>query len=372
MKFSIITILLISTFPVLHLSCQKADIPVKTIAPEVNKPPLTVNYSSIIDNESNFILSHQLSDGALLMSADKGTQGYKLVPYFSNIAARALLENSSTVAISAVKMWMVWYLTHLNTDGSVYDYYATNFTGAAALTSTGDFDSVDSYAATFFTLVRKFCETSPADKDWVANNYSTQLKKIGEALISVVKTDGLTIAKPSYAIKYTMDNAEVNKGIADMIWLSQNIIIGGETEKWKSLLAKNTTGIETGLWNSENSRYFMYRGGPVANWNVFYADATCQLYPIWCDVISPDSPRARSLWITFNTNYPDWSTGKIYDAGGFPWTVLSYTSAIMKDKIKTNNYLSYVQSFTDRGSQPTYNWYNLEAAFVILAAKKMM
>ena len=134
----------------------------------------------------------------------------------------------------------------------------------------------------------------------------------------MIESDGLTIAKPSYAVKYTMDNAEVNEGMADMVWLSQNVITGGDSGYWQTLLPNNTHGDGSDLWDISDERYFMYQGGPVASWDVFYADATCQLYPIWCGMILPNSPRAQSLWNTFNANYPDWSTGKIYDAGGSP------------------------------------------------------
>ena len=361
-------VIMLGLLPMMFLAC-KPDIPKPPVDPI--KPPTVGIYDKLINSESDFIMAHQLNDGALTMSSNKGVPGYKIVPYFSNIAARALLANPTAARIAAVKKWMVWYMTHLNADGSVYDYYATNFTGDATLTATGDFDSVDSYAATFLTLARLLCEASPADKDWLKTNYSTQLKKIGEALILVVQPDGLAIAKPTYAIKYTMDNSEVNEGMKDMVWLSQNVIAGAETAKWQTLLTNNTNGIEANLWDAANSRYFMYAGGGVANWSLFYADATCQLYPIWCSVISATSPRAISLWNTFNTNYPDWSTGKIYDAGGFPWTVIGYVGAIMNDRVRTERYLKYIQTFTDANKQPTGNWYNLEAAFVILAAKKM-
>lgn len=360
-------VILLGFLPFMLLACQ--PIPPIDIPPV--KPPIIGKYDKLITYESDFIMAHQLDDGALAMSSNKGVPGYKIVPYFANIAARALLANPTAARITAVKNWMVWYMTHLNADGSVYDYYATNYTGAATLTSTGDFDSVDSYAATFFTLAKLLCDASPADKDWLKTNYSEQLKKIGEALIMVVQGDGLAIAKPTYAIKYTMDNAEVNEGMKDMVWLSQNIITGGETAKWQTLLTNNTNGIETGLWNVANNNYFMYAGGAAINWSIFYADATCQLYPIWCGVIDPNSARAISLWNTFNTNYPDWSTGKIYDAGGFPWAVISYAAAVINDKGRTETYLNYVQTFTNAGNQPTANWYNLEAAFVVLAAKKM-
>ncbi len=356
MKFSFKKIFLLSLVPLIHLSCKTQMANSKS--------------EDIINSECNFILAHQLSDGAFTMSANRETMGYKIMPYFNNIAARALLENPTTANITAVKNWMIWYMTHLNADGSVYDYYASNYTGPATLTSTNDFDSIDSYGATFFTLAKRLCEVSPADKIWLINNYSAQLILIGKALSLVSASDGLTIAKPTYRVKYTMDNAEVNEGLSDMVWLSRNVITGGDPGYWQTLLANNTRSIETDLWNIPSGRYFMYKGGPVANWSTFYADATCQLYPIWCRVILPNSPRAQSLWNTFNANYPDWPSGKIYDAGGFPWTLVSYVAAVMNDKTRTDNYLRYVASYTDRGDQPTKNWYNLEAAFVILAAKK--
>jgi hypothetical protein len=350
-----------------QLSCSKSGAQVQ---PVVIKTPAAVNYNNIINSESAFILAHQTSEGAFTMSANMDVQGYKIVPYFSNIAARALLESPTPAVITAVKNWMVWYMSHLNADGSVYDYYASNYTGTATYTSTGDFDSVDSYAATFMTLATRLCEVSPSDKAWLTNNYSAELKLIGNALSLVMESNGLTVAKPSYQIEYTMDNAEVNEGLADMVWLSQNVISGGDAAYWQTLLANNSNAIGANLWNGANNRYFAYNGGPVANWSTFYADATCQLYPIWCGVILPTSPRAKGLWQTFNTNYPNWPAGEIYDAGGFPWTVISYVSAVMGDKTKTDSYLRYVQSYTDKARQPTANWYNLEAAFVILAAKK--
>ena len=361
-------VVLLGFIPLMFLAC-KPEPPIVTPPPV--KPPIIGKYDKLITAESDFIMAHQLDDGAITMSSNKGVPGYKIVPYFSNIAARALLANPTAARIAAVKKWMVWYMTHLNADGSVYDYYATNFTGTATLTSTGDFDSVDSYAATFFTLAKTLCDISPTDVDWLKTNYSAQLKKIGAALIMVVQGDGLAIAKPTYAIKYTMDNSEVNEGMKDMVWLSQNVIAGGETSNWQTLLTNNTNGVETVLWNTANNTYFMYAGGPTINWGIFYADATCQLYPIWCGVIAPESARAISLWNTFNINYPEWSTGRIYDAGGFPWAVISYTAAVMNDKGRAESYLKYVQTFTDAGNQPTANWYNLEAGFVILAAKKM-
>ena len=372
MKFTLKKIFLLSIISILNFYCKRQiNAPNSVNTVDTVNIPIAVRYISIINSECNFILAHQLSDGAFTMSANRETEGYKIVPYFNNIAARALLDNPTALNIAAVRHWMIWYMTHLNADGSIYDYYASSYTGASIITSTNDFDSMDSYAATFLTLAKRLCEVSASDKIWLMKNYSTQISLIGKALSFVTDSDGLTIAKPTYRIKYTMDNAEVNEGLSNMIWLSQNVITDGNPDYWQALLAKNSQSIENDLWNISSGTYFMYKGGPVINWNKFYADATCQLYPIWCGVISSNSSRAQSLWKRFNATYPDWSIGKIYDPGGFPWTVLGYTAAVMNDKRRTDNYLRYIQSYTDKSIQPTTNWYNLEAAFVILAAKKI-
>ena len=359
---------IISLFTVFFKACS-----VKKSSGRIDQIPvipnvIVVDYKSLIKAESSFIISNQI-DSAFIMSSKKETAGYKINPYFNNISARAILENADPSTITAVKEWIAWYLHHINNDGSIYDYYIDSVNGKTILASTGDFDSIDSYAATFFTLLRKLCEVSAEDAKWL-RGYSDSILKISKALENVIDKDGLTIAKPSYAVKYTMDNSEVQEGINDLVWLIQNVLNNGDAAYWQQLQAKNALAIENILWNTNEQNYFSSKDSK-ANWRIFYPDATCQLYPIWCKLIGPESSKAKNLWNTFNDYYPEWSSGKIYDAGGYTWTLISYVSALMNDKSRTDSYLDYVQSFTDKGLQPTENWYNLEAAFVILAAKKI-
>jgi hypothetical protein len=344
-----------------------------------------IHYQNIINSQCDFILDHQLDDGAFTMSGSgsRPDAKFKICPYFSNIAAKALLEVPTKKHIDAVKRWMLWYMKNLNKDGSIDDYYATNFKGKATLTAFGDFDSIDSYSATFITLARKLCEVSPKDSKWL-KKYSSQIVSIGNSLALVIddenhvyngfskdNNNGLTVAKPKYKAKYTMDNAEVNEGMKDMIWLSKHVIKDLDEKFWEVALINHTNAFEKFLWDAPNNRYFMYEGGKPANWDKFYADATCQLYPIWCAVIKPDSERAKNLWSTFNSHYAEWQHGKTYGKSKFPWAVIVYTASVMKDNEKVSAYLTYIQSFTDKGKQAPY-WYNLEAAFVILAAKNQM
>ncbi len=344
---------------------------------------LSARYEALIKSECDFILKHQLGDGAFIMSGGKHNTKFKICPYFNNIAAIALLEVPSQRNISAVKRWMLWYMNHLNKDGSICDYYVNSLDIGAIPISTGDFDSIDSYAATFITLTKKLGEVSPEDRIWI-KQYGRQLESISRGLALVIddkdhlydgfakdNNNGLAVAKPKYKAKYTMDNSEVNQGMKDLIWLSKQVLPVLDSKFWKVTLKNNTNAIEKYLWDAKNERYFMYEGGEMANWEKFYADATCQLYPIWCQVIKSKSDRAKGLWETFNVHYPEWQSGKTYGKGAYPWTVILYTAAVMNDQMKARNYLEYLETYNSRGQKPS-NWYNLEAAFVILAIKKLI
>ncbi|HQT92370.1 MAG TPA: hypothetical protein PL001_10135, partial [Candidatus Kryptobacter bacterium] len=156
------------------------------------------DYDYIISMESQYLDSCVVSSGAIIMSRNmlhtfQGTSHYKICPYFSNFAALALLDNPTPANLRIVKNWMTWVFNHLNSDGSIYDYYVDSLSGGTELPSIDayprenipDYDSKDSYAATFLTLARRYVEVVPADTSWL-RGYSEQLQSIGDALYSVV------------------------------------------------------------------------------------------------------------------------------------------------------------------------------------------
>jgi hypothetical protein len=342
------------------------------------------SYTTFINKQVAYILSCQLPSGAIMNTPAAGS---RICGYFANIACLGLLENPTTANITAVKNWMVWYMNHLNgttnpvtgkpeVGGSIYDYYGS------AETTNGTYDSVDSYAATFLEVAERLGMVSPADKSWMAG-YSYQLTLIGNAIekcidnaSNVIPTgftpddnDGLTIDSYVHGAKYLMDNSEVNRGFKSMIWLESNVITGGSPLYYQSLLTTHTTAMESELW-----RTTMYNwndngstGPTISTWSVWYPDATSQLFPATLDVISPTSARAINLYNTFNSTYPNWSTGTVYDPGGFPWAVVGYAAAKMNDNTRATAYLNYLQSFSGTTNPP--NWYNEEAGFAILTAQ---
>lgn len=360
---------------------------IQVVANNKLKTQAIYNYDALINKEIAYILSCQLSSGAIKMYPANSNVN----AYFANVACLGLLEKPTTANVAAVKSWMAWYMTHLNgttnpvkggseIGGSVYDY---SYDGTT-LTSLGTYDSIDSYAATFLTLAKRLVEISPANNSWLAG-YSYQLTLIGNALTACIDNssntmpvgytpddnDGLTIDSYVHGAKYLMDNVEVNEGFRSMVWLQSNVITGGSPAYYQSVLTAHTSAIESQLWRST-----MYNwndngttGATNSSWSTWYADAIGQLFPVMLGLIDPTSSRAVSLYSTFNTNYPNWSTGTVYDPSGFPTVLVAYAAAKMNDVTGATNYLNYLQTYS--GTTEPSHWYVAESGFSILAASLM-
>lgn len=374
------------------LSCQKVQQQTSLATTPQNAAMAlnAVNYASLIAEQCTYIRSCQRSSGAIMNDSGVGND---ITPYFSNIACLGLLEDPTSTNIASVKSWMTWYMSHLNgttnpsppsgwssteTAGSVYDYTTTSTTETAKY----KYDSIDSYAATFLSLAKKFYEVASAgDKTWLAGK-ATELNLIGSALMSCIDNsantmpaggfddddnDGLSIDSYNHKCKYTMDNTEVNAGLKAMSWLQTNAL-SGSAAAWNTAVTNNTNGIESQLWRS--TMYNPYDNNNTnlfASWGTWYADATCQLFPAMLDVISVTaSTRATDLYNTFNTNYPAWVNNP-YAYTTHPWAVVSFAAAKVGDYPGANTYLSWVDSYAGT-TNPPY-WYTAEAGWAIRTAK---
>ena len=383
MKKRIVALLFLSFLGI--VSCKKVKDP---IVPK--EKPITETktiYETIISYQVPYILATQSVSGAFKDTKDAGS---RIMPYFANIACRALLKMPTAENVAAVKKWMVWYMGKLNGSinpvtgnaeipGSVYDYYGV------AETNKGTYDSADSYAATFLSLAKELGLLSPADLAWLAG-HSSELTLIASALEKCIDNstnnvptgfspddnDGLSVDSYIHGAKYLMDNAEVNEGLKALVWLQNKAVVSGSATHYQELADANTNAIESQLWRG--TMYNWYddgsNGSTNSKWSVFYADATCQLYPCMYGVIDVTSKRANMMYRDFNINYTNWSNGTVYDAGGYPWAVVCYAAAVINDKTRVDAYINHILSFNKLGTQKP-NWYIAEAAFCVLAADKM-
>lgn len=335
-------------------------------------------FDEVSSYQLRYISSLVSGGGAILKDG-----GNSVNPYFSNFAALALLTDPTIGNIDIVKNYIDWYLGHLNGSqkpngqdeipGSIYDYTS------GGTVSTGDYDSVDSYAATFLMLVEQLLEASPQDKSWILER-SSQIALVSSAMVSCIDTesakvagsispendDYLSVAKMEYDAKYLMDNCEVNRGLKSAIAL-QNKGVFSDSVDYESILAKNSSGIES-LWIDDAGTYKWFESPTcISNWQRFYPDAVAQLWPVMFGVIDPASKRAKDIYNSFQTAYPLWAEGHTYIT--HPWTAVFFAAACMGDEVSVKKYIKHLQTFSSQNKQKDY-WYCAEAAWTVLAIDK--
>lgn len=339
-----------------------------------NPPPGTPNYSTIIEAEQNWIISLQIENGAIKMAGgparytDDGKAVYKIHPYFNNLAVLGLLEDPKPAVIDTAKKWIIWYLNHINDpdynglSGTIYDY---EYVEDGTEISKNYYDSVDSYAATFISLLKRYYEVTNDVNLLITNR--EKIEKIINAMIAVQDTDGLTFAKPDYQIKFLMDNVEVYEGLNAAEFIENTVFNDtAKANEYKAHKEALLNAIESKLWNASTNSYYPYLGSPEANWSTFYPDATAQLFPIAFGVIDPKSERAIYLYQKFNEFFPGWPSLKKPDL--FPWAFLAYVAALMGDKSRVDTFLNTVNSQYITVGHP-WPWYVAEAGWTIRAAK---
>ena len=369
----------------------------------------TPDYQEIIETESAWIASLQLSNGALPMTSfkdavtdssdsdnDAASSGQAETyenPYFSEFAILALLENGTRYS-AEVKKYLDWHFAHINAKsedvngeaGTIYDYteYADengNVTAEKVVTKEGRkfYDSTDSYAALFLCDLYKYYRVTN-DREYIEAN-KAQIDLVVSAMFCTMNK-GLPMATPSYHTKYLMDNAEVCRGMRDGAKLYSEVF-PGDSRINKMTKARKTikNRIENKMWNKKAGAYYSAltkKEKPYSfRWNRFYMDATAQVYPITNGVKSPESKRAKAVYSKFNKYWSsgkknhDWEQLQTTDKDGYYWGELVYCAALMNDTARVETYMRTYEAAV-RKTDHAYPLYNADSAKVVLAAGVML
>jgi hypothetical protein len=292
-------------------------------------------------------------------------------PYFGNQAAIGMCLDAAR--LPQVVGWMRWYLAHLNMpdryglDATVYDYYIVNGveTTTTAVITEPDYDSADSYAATFLSLAWTAWQTNDPTTQAYIKTISYQLDLIGGVLIKLQQSDGLTWAKPNYQIKYTMDNCEVYRGFRDLASLFSAV---GDSAKYAYYTAAADSCLKgiMSLWVNEAWSVYKDALGNLRapSMTAWYPDATAQLFPILHGIIAPSSTLAQESYSAFCTAWPGWPTLSFSSQNSFPWCLVGCVAAAMSDTKRLATYIATVQA----KYVPAFpwTWYDAEAGWFML------
>ena len=224
---------------------------------------------------------HHEPTGVLFIDTlDKRAGG--LVPYFAHFQAYGLLRAYEAVGdaryLNVADAWIDWYRAHMRPDGTVTDY---TFNADDTLTPTDDMDSTDSYAAMYLWLVAERFRVTGEPVEWLRERERGCVLALS-AILLTMQPDGLTIAKPTYAIEYTMDNAEVVVGFRSAALLFDALGNPGLASHARSLADATEDELRT-LYSAERGYFAWYRdmngdmGFALEKW---YPDVMAQVLPL--------------------------------------------------------------------------------------------
>lgn len=325
------------------------------------------------DTQSPYVLLLEsvLPSGAIKVKPDDD----RIIPYFANLAAMALLPGHAL----EVREYLQWYLAHLNgpdrfgIDGSIYDFLVDD-DGLEQPTSR--YDSADSYAATFLTLLRSYVDAT-GDLDFARANLA-DIRRVASVIPRLQDSDGLVWALASRREKYLMDNAEDFRGLNDYAAVLDELGLGPEAAEPRAAAGRVRNGVETRLWDAKRGSYdwgiyTLWLGGRriaewdrKSSWRNWYPDTVAQVFPVITGLLAPSDPRAVSLYENLNAWHPGWVNQAKRDPN--PWSVLGYAAATMGDKDRALAF-ARATSIVYLGTKGPYTGLSWELAWHLLTLR---
>ena len=264
-----------------------------------------------VASDATWIRSGQLPDGAIAWYVDR----QRINPYLANYAAIGLAEayrvTRTSADLTSAMAWLSWYASHENGSGFVTDYTVSG----TVETSTGDMDSTDAYAGTFLLAVRA---ASRAGAN--VRSLSGGIHGAVTAIEATQDADGLTWAKPTWQVKYLMDQSEVYAGLRAASDLGSTL--GDRTLRNRATTDANAlaAGV-SGLWDAPTAAYDWARNGGgqnQTNWANIYSDSMSQAWAATFGLAGPGS----NLLTTLDADHPLWDQPTATDTfNGSPGTV---------------------------------------------------
>jgi hypothetical protein len=264
-------------------------------------PASAATVAGTVSANANWIRTAQLPDGAIAQYVD---QQY-ISPYLANLAAMGLARatevtgNSSYLA--AAWRWLLWYQAHQTASGFVTDYQVVS----GQEVSTGDMDSTDAYAGTFLLALRQAWQVSGT------LGHLTQLAPGLSGAVAAIEatqdSDGLTWAKPTWHVKYLMDQAETYAGLraaADMAQALGNTSLAARASDDADQMLSGVGG----LWNPSTASFDWAVDDQgthqVTNWAYLYPDSLEQVWAVAYGLATTD--RGQAIMSHFDSAHPVW------------------------------------------------------------------
>lgn len=280
------------------------------------------------------LLSRRLADGAIVMGAKAGDERH-VIPYFGHLGALGLMASYSLLpserTLEAVSRWLDWYDAHRNPDGTVYDHVGQS----GNWKPTRDYDSTDSYAALYLEILEKLAGVDR--KPETLKKRAAGIDGSVRALELTLRPNGLTLAKPTYPVFYTMDNVEGYLGWRSAVGIAKALGQKTETVRFRMQAEKTRQAIETLLWDESAGRYLVALqpdGGRIAGKGEWYpGQMACLMAISWLPASERHRKLFRILWQA-KEKLPE-AAGSEGDLDTLVWWTMAAQAVRAEDALRT-------------------------------------
>lgn len=340
-------------------------------------------YEMLAKQEAEWLWEQQLSNGAFAFYNEKSGNVH-INPYFSEIVAIALINYDDSLEAGAkIRKYFDWHFAHINTaesdynglEGTIYDYDVVISDGiVVSEKSRGTYDSTDSYSALYIKALADYARVY-GDTGYLLE-HSQEIKSITNVMFATM-SGGYTYARPDYAIRYLMDNAEVYAGLVAAEYIYSNVIEDEMMLEKVSMAVKfYKENFNKDWWkgdhyatvlNPDNSEYTGY----AFSWNMFYPCATAQMFPILYGIIDGESSYAKDVYKGLCAAW-NWQEMDYISKGEsvFCWGNFAYLGALMEDEVRLSSYMNKYGKIVDAGR--LYPLYSAESAMVLMGCEEML
>ncbi len=289
-------------------------------------------------------------------------QYYRVVVYNANLALRGLLRSASPNRLQVVELWLRWYLDHLDTPpappGIVYDHwYLADGTGETTCPDGIDpplcdfTDAADSVAATLLLLAWDYLQYGGDIAFLQESDNKEKLEAVADAILALQQEDGLTWAKDTWRVKYTMDNAEVYAGLRAMVHLERKVFRDPQAARTYRVAAVDVRrAVRRVLFDGQIRLHRVARFEndtfQDADLDVWYPGSVALVWPHLFGVIPAAEIRAQRQLSALNDSWdgspnPDWTTS-VVDPDGFLWPSVGHAAMLAGDCTSARQHLDFV------------------------------
>lgn len=337
---------------------------------QVEKEAKAAYYKELADRETEWVLSLQLNNGALLLYQPEKDEGY-VNPYFACETMLGVISDKEPEHVEAAGRYLHWHTNALlNENGIISDYELTD----KGLISKDESDSFDSYAAGYLLLLAEYID-SGGDLDAIGD-WKEAVKVLWERFEDVTKND-VTYVNDNCKIAYLMDNSEVwiaferfGDVIADRKDFKDDEELCELAENYLYNAGKIRDSIENKYWMEEQEVYTiaLLKDGEMygePDPEVFYPDAIAQIYPAIMGVRKVED-REMNLYQKICDAH-DWEHGNI-EGASFNWTVMAYAALVHYDESRMDTYLDTYESIVKESRK--YPFHTSNAGWIIRVCNK--